>query len=104
MKSTGAVTFPWRKPDVPIFAHVKWTVSLVYFDADNFLFFFPDPGNPATSQPATHGGGGGSKNYGDALTKSILFFDAQRSGRLPANNPIPWRGDSALGDCVVGGW
>ncbi|KAK0059946.1 endoglucanase A, partial [Biomphalaria pfeifferi] len=26
------------------------------------------------------------------------------SGKLPSNNPISWRGDSALGDCVVGGW
>ncbi|KAI8767741.1 endoglucanase E-4, partial [Biomphalaria glabrata] len=26
------------------------------------------------------------------------------SGKLPANNPIPWRGDAALTDCVVGGW
>uniref|UniRef100_A0A2C9JEE8 Endoglucanase n=1 Tax=Biomphalaria glabrata TaxID=6526 RepID=A0A2C9JEE8_BIOGL len=44
------------------------------------------------------------KNYSSALTKSILFYNAQRSGKLPANNPIPWRGDSALNDCVVGGW
>ncbi|CAG5120475.1 unnamed protein product, partial [Candidula unifasciata] len=46
----------------------------------------------------------GAKDYKDALAKSILFYDAQRSGKLPANNPIPWRGDSALKDCVVGGW
>ncbi|KAH9505665.1 hypothetical protein Btru_055449 [Bulinus truncatus] len=45
-----------------------------------------------------------AKNYGVALAKSILFYDAQRSGKLPANNPIHWRGDSALHDCVVGGW
>uniref|UniRef100_A0A2C9KFJ4 Endoglucanase n=1 Tax=Biomphalaria glabrata TaxID=6526 RepID=A0A2C9KFJ4_BIOGL len=44
------------------------------------------------------------KQYGLALEKSILFYNAQRSGKLPANNPIPWRGDSALNDCVVGGW
>ncbi|KAK7490976.1 hypothetical protein BaRGS_00017848 [Batillaria attramentaria] len=50
------------------------------------------------------GGGHPTKNYGDALHKSILFFDAQRSGKLPANNPISWRHDSALHDCVVGGW
>lgn len=50
------------------------------------------------------GGSAGGKDYGDALAKSILFYDAQRSGKLPANNPIHWRGDSALGDCVVGGW
>jgi hypothetical protein len=46
----------------------------------------------------------GNKNYATALSKSILFYAAQRSGKLPANNPIPWRGDSALKDCVVGGW
>jgi len=57
--------------------------------------------NPA---PATGGGSDGTKNYGDALAKSILFYDTQRSGKLPANNPIPWRGDSAMGDCVTGGW
>ncbi|KAI8767229.1 endoglucanase E-4 [Biomphalaria glabrata] len=45
-----------------------------------------------------------AKNYGVALAKSILFYDAQRSGKLPANNPVHWRGDSALHDCVVGGW
>ncbi|GFR70523.1 endoglucanase [Elysia marginata] len=45
-----------------------------------------------------------AKDYGAALGKSILFYDAQRSGKLPGNNPIPWRGDSALSDCVPGGW
>lgn len=48
-------------------------------------------------------------NYGEALGLSILFYDAQRSGRLPANNPIPWRGDSAVNDGdngidLSGGW
>ena len=34
---------------------------------------------------------------------SILFYEAQRSGKLPANNRIPWRGDSGLRDgCDVG--
>jgi len=32
------------------------------------------------------------------LTKSLLFYEAERSGKLPANNRIPWRGDSALDD------
>ncbi|KAM7275282.1 hypothetical protein ACFE04_017148 [Oxalis oulophora] len=34
----------------------------------------------------------------DALTKSIIFLEAQRSGKLPPNNRVPWRGDSALDD------
>lgn len=99
-----------------------------------------DHGNPATSAPQTQApsGGGGSQtqapsggptssetvtpgascgsakstkyNYGDALGLSILFFDAQRSGKMPASNPIPWRHDSAMNDHgdggvdLTGGW
>ena len=37
-------------------------------------------------------------NYGEALQKSLFFYAAQRSGRLPADNPVAWRGDSALED------
>ncbi|GAQ90575.1 endo-1,4-beta-glucanase [Klebsormidium nitens] len=36
--------------------------------------------------------------YSDALSKGLLFFEAQRSGKLPADNRIPWRGDSCLSD------
>ncbi len=44
------------------------------------------------------------------LGLSWKFYEAQRSGKLPANNSIPWRGDSALGDKapdgadITGGW
>ncbi|XP_058084928.1 endoglucanase 1 [Magnolia sinica] len=37
-------------------------------------------------------------NYADALEKSILFFEGQRSGKLPANQRLTWRGDSGLSD------
>ena len=40
----------------------------------------------------------GAFDYGEALEKSILFYEAQRSGDLPANNRVQWRGDSALKD------
>jgi hypothetical protein len=40
----------------------------------------------------------GAFNYGEALEKSILFYEAQRSGDLPATNRVEWRGDSALKD------
>ncbi|ESO84370.1 hypothetical protein LOTGIDRAFT_132347 [Lottia gigantea] len=49
-------------------------------------------------------------NYDDILRKSILFYEAQRSGKLPGNNRIPWRGDSGLEDGsdvgldLTGGW
>ncbi|KAG2240324.1 hypothetical protein Bca52824_090814 [Brassica carinata] len=37
-------------------------------------------------------------DYGDALNKSILFFEGQRSGKLPVNQRVLWRADSALSD------
>jgi len=37
-------------------------------------------------------------NYGEALQKSFLFYEAQRSGFLPSNNRITWRGNSGLTD------
>ena len=49
-------------------------------------------------------------DYATALRKSILFYEAQRSGSLPADNRISWRGDSALADGqdngldLTGGW
>ncbi|KAL2543688.1 Endoglucanase 20 [Forsythia ovata] len=39
-----------------------------------------------------------SGDYKDALSKGILFFEGQRSGKLPANQSVKWRGDSALSD------
>ncbi|WP_282203870.1 glycoside hydrolase family 9 protein [Kitasatospora fiedleri] len=49
-------------------------------------------------------------NYGEALQKSLLFYEAQQSGKLPATNRVGWRGDSALDDGkdvgldLTGGW
>ncbi|KAH0990251.1 hypothetical protein GBA52_001734 [Prunus armeniaca] len=37
-------------------------------------------------------------NSKTALTKSIIFLEAQRSGKLPTNNRLAWRGDSAIDD------
>lgn len=47
-------------------------------------------------------------DYGKALSMSILFYDAQRTGALPDNSPIGWRGDTFLDDAdgidLSGGW
>ncbi len=49
-------------------------------------------------------------NYGEALQKSMFFYQAQRSGDLPDNFPVSWRGDSGLqdgsdvGKDLTGGW
>ncbi len=42
-------------------------------------------------------------NWGDQLRDSLTFLDAQKSGRLPADNPISWRGNSALSDAAPDG-
>ena len=38
------------------------------------------------------------QEYADALEKSILFFDVQRSGQLPEWQRIRWRENSGLND------
>ena len=65
---------------------------------------------PMSSSTQTPGDGQGFKpnypakyEYGEVLNLSLLFYEAQRSGKLPADNRVPWRGDSALDDEVIGG-
>ncbi len=49
-------------------------------------------------------------NYGEALQKSLYFYECQRSGALPANNRVEWRGNSGMtdgadvGKDLTGGW
>ncbi|KAH9602173.1 hypothetical protein KSS87_018440 [Heliosperma pusillum] len=54
-----------------------------------FIFFFSS--SSSSSFIDAH-------NYYDALRKSILFFEGQRSGLLPSNQRLRWRRDSALHD------
>lgn len=62
----------------------------------------PSPTPTPTPSPTPTPGGGtpstGQFNYAEALQKSFLFYEAQRSGPLPSDNRIEWRGDSALSD------
>lgn len=44
-----------------------------------------------------------AQNYADVLGRSLLFYEAQRTGVLPANNRIPWRGNSFVTDQGVNG-
>lgn len=37
-------------------------------------------------------------SYQDALSKSLLYFEAQRSGHLPYNQRVTWRHHSGLTD------
>jgi endoglucanase len=49
-------------------------------------------------------------NYGEALQKSIWFYEAQAAGDKPSWNRVSWRGDSAMNDGstagldLTGGW
>lgn len=61
----------------------------------------------ATSPPVSSQN---SPNYGEALQKSILFYEAQQAGKLPTWNRVPWRDDATLADGadvgvdLSGGW
>ncbi|KAJ4842019.1 hypothetical protein Tsubulata_012335 [Turnera subulata] len=39
-----------------------------------------------------------SFDYGEALSKSLLYFESQRSGHLPYNQRVTWRDHSGLND------
>ncbi|MCY0966707.1 glycoside hydrolase family 9 protein [Parathalassolituus penaei] len=49
-------------------------------------------------------------NYGEALQKSIYFYEAQQAGELPSWNRVEWRGDATVNDGsdvgldLSGGW
>lgn len=49
-------------------------------------------------------------NYGEALQKAIMFYEFQRSGKIPENSRNNWRGDSGMTDGadnnidLTGGW
>ncbi|WP_055108329.1 glycoside hydrolase family 9 protein [Paenibacillus ihumii] len=66
-------------------------------------------GSALTFGPRTHAAAS-DYNYAEALQKSIYFYEAQRSGKLPDNNRVEWRGDSGLqdgadvGHDLTGGW
>lgn len=49
-------------------------------------------------------------NYAEVLQKSMFFYECQRSGVLPSDNRVTWRGNSAVNDGsdvgknLSGGW
>ena len=49
-------------------------------------------------------------NYAEALQKSLFFYQAQQSGKLPEWNEVSWRADSMIkedgtdADFIPGGW
>ena len=43
-------------------------------------------------------------NYGEALQKSMFFYEVQQSGVKPDWNEVSWRADCMTNDYVPGGW
>ena len=43
-------------------------------------------------------------NYGEALQKSLFFYEVQQAGVLPDWNEVSWRADSMETDFIPGGW
>lgn len=46
----------------------------------------------------------GKFNYGEALQKSILFYEAQQAGPVASWNRVGWRSDASMLDEIKGGW
>src|SRR6185369_4668019 len=61
----------------------------------------------SASQPAH---AAGAYNYGEALQKSMFFYQAQIAGKKPSWSQVSWRGDAAVNDGsdvgldLSGGW
>lgn len=52
----------------------------------------------AATMPSAVADGEPPPNYADALSKCLLFYEGQRSGKLPPTQRLTWRKDSALND------
>ena len=66
-----------------------WSAVVVLLGA-----FVVTAAGPAQAAPSATG----EFNYAEALQKAVWFYDAQRLGKLPADNRVSWRGDSFLKD------
>lgn len=45
----------------------------------------------------------GDYNYAEVIQRSLLFYEAQRTGVLPPTNRIPWRGNTFVTDQGING-
>src|SRR5262245_56418800 len=83
----------------------RWALALAVFLAA-LMIAGPDRSNTTMIGRAQ----GPAFNYGEALQKSLFFYEAQQSGVLPDWNRVNWRGDSGLNDGadvgrdLTGGW
>ncbi|CAK7337882.1 unnamed protein product [Dovyalis caffra] len=75
-------------------------IDLLWFDfpSDHIMSFNSVLGFTSLSIFLLMSGAVSSVDYGTALTKSLLYYEAQRSGKLPFDQRVQWRGDSGLKD------
>lgn len=59
--------------------------------------------NTAFTKETTVKAAESSYNYGEALQKSMFFYQAQQCGELPNWNEVSWRDDSMTNDYIPGG-
>ena len=64
----------------------------------NLTLSFEPPGSEFPFEPVNITGENTGYNYSAVLYASLLFYESQRSGKLPQNKRISWRGDSFLND------
>ncbi|MQM02246.1 hypothetical protein Taro_035014 [Colocasia esculenta] len=62
------------------------------------LFFLHVSSAGTTPPPSPSPAPPSAFDYRDALSKSLLYFETQRSGRLPYNQRVSWRDHSGLTD------
>ncbi|KAG0201075.1 hypothetical protein BGX33_010537, partial [Mortierella sp. NVP41] len=58
----------------------------------------PTDSGDESNQPPPDGGSFPDQEYVRLLDAALLFYEAQRSGRLPSDQRVKWRNDSALLD------
>ncbi|CAF3919358.1 unnamed protein product, partial [Adineta steineri] len=80
-------------------------IILALFDRQpvNISLIIVPPLSIFPSKPINISTNNGTYDYGAVLYASILFYESQRSGRLPSNKRISWRDDSMLKDCGENG-
>ena len=68
--------------------YIKFCLLLLFALGEALAKRKPTSGNCKTVQ----------NNYREVIRLSLLFYEAQRSGKLPADQRVKWRKDSALDD------
>ncbi|KAL3690317.1 hypothetical protein R1sor_016626 [Riccia sorocarpa] len=93
---------PKHGPGVPRFRSSNITLLLVYVMASALVlfFYFTSISSVALGTPEylTYRHHVDCRDYKDALSKTFLFYEAQRSGKLPETQRVKWRNDSGLTD------